>query len=230
MAKVVFLSSIGISSESGIKMFKSNNGLWNDCMVYDVSTNYYKTTKLKDKPNYIHQVVTHLKEKFPDDIAVITQSNDNMYEKAGCKDVLHLPDFMRSVMCMHKSCKYKKPVSSTNMYINAKCPKCGGSLCTDMLSLTNTPPIYKKIAKQIDKCEMLVLVGISGTFLLPIDFMMRKNMKMNILNTLNDLNNSDKINNKLFTKTVCESAFKAIDEVSSEIEKILLNCYETTSI
>ena len=88
MAKVIILSGAGISAESGISTFRDGDGLWENHKIEDVcmkgclDTNRDMTikfydmlrTNLKDKePNHAHKIVAKLKNKYPDDIAVITQ-------------------------------------------------------------------------------------------------------------------------------------------------------------
>ena len=109
MAKIIILSGAGISAESGISTFRDEDGLWENHKIEDICVSgcldfnrdntikFYDMLRvnLKDKkPNYAHEVVAKLKTKYPDDIAVITQNVDNMFEKANCKDVLHLPGFL----------------------------------------------------------------------------------------------------------------------------------------
>ena len=88
MAKIIILSGAGISSESGISTFRDEDGLWKNHKIEDICVSgcldfnkdntikFYDMLRvnLKDKkPNYAHEVVAKLKNKYPNDIAVITQ-------------------------------------------------------------------------------------------------------------------------------------------------------------
>ena len=105
MAKVIIFSGAGISAESGISTFRDSGGLWNEYKIEDICSagcmqkNRDKTIEFYDKrrveledkqPNKAHRKIKKLKDKYPNDIAIITQNVDNLFEKAGCRDVLHL--------------------------------------------------------------------------------------------------------------------------------------------
>jgi len=65
--------------------------------------------ELEDKlPNKAHLKIKELKDKYPDDIAIITQNIDNLFEKANCKDVEHLHGFLTSIYC--EKCGYKEDI------------------------------------------------------------------------------------------------------------------------
>lgn len=147
MAKVVIFSGAGISAESGISTFRESGGLWDQ---YDVSVicnydsmqkNESLTIEFYDKrradleskePNYAHDMVADLKEKYPDDIAVITQNVDNLFEKAGLRheDVIHLHGFMTEVRCQNPNCEEIFEIGYKSQYdaYNNFCPTCGTKL------------------------------------------------------------------------------------------------------
>lgn len=101
--KLVVLSGAGISAESGIQTFRDAYGLWEGHNVMDVATpegwhknpvlvlDFYnqRRKQLKEvKPNLGHEILVELEENF--DITIITQNVDNLHEKAGSSNVLHL--------------------------------------------------------------------------------------------------------------------------------------------
>lgn len=103
MKKVVVLSGAGISAESGLKTFRDSDGLWEGYHVEDVATpeawkknpalvldfyNERRKAALKAIPNEGHLYCKKLEDKF--EVAIITQNVDNLHEKAGSKNVLHL--------------------------------------------------------------------------------------------------------------------------------------------
>ncbi len=103
MKKLVALTGSGISSESGLKTFRDSGGLWENYDVMEVASyagwvknrdlvlQFYneRRTQLKDaKPNQAHTVLVELEEYF--DVQIITQNVDNLHEKAGSANVLHL--------------------------------------------------------------------------------------------------------------------------------------------
>ena len=101
--KLVVLTGAGISAESGIKTFRDSDGLWEGHNVMDVATpeGWYKNPalvldfynqrrkQLKDvQPNLGHQILAELENEF--EVHIITQNVDDLHERAGSTNVLHL--------------------------------------------------------------------------------------------------------------------------------------------
>ncbi len=101
--KIVVFSGAGISAESGIKTFRDSGGLWEDYKIEDVATpqawikdkelvlKFYNERRIQvinAKPNSAHKLVANLQNQF--DVHVITQNIDDLHERAGSKNVLHL--------------------------------------------------------------------------------------------------------------------------------------------
>ncbi len=103
MLKLVVLTGSGISAESGIKTFRDSGGLWEEYDVMEVASiegwrqnpdrllDFYnqRRKQLKDaQPNNGHAGLVKLEAFF--DVHIITQNIDNLHERAGSKNVLHL--------------------------------------------------------------------------------------------------------------------------------------------
>ncbi len=101
--RLVVLTGAGISAESGFKTFRDSGGLWEQYSVEDVASiqGWYRNPKLmtdfyndlrsqleKAQPNDGHKVLAELEEYF--DVRIITQNVDNLHEKAGSTNVIHL--------------------------------------------------------------------------------------------------------------------------------------------
>lgn len=101
--KLVVLSGAGISAESGISTFRDSNGLWENHRIEDVASpegfknnpqlvlDFYnlRRRQLKDvHPNAAHEILAELERYY--DITIITQNVDNLHERAGSNDVIHL--------------------------------------------------------------------------------------------------------------------------------------------
>lgn len=101
--KLVVLTGAGISAESGIQTFRDSDGLWEGHNVMDVATpegwkknqqlvlTFYNDRRRQlptVKPNLGHLTLKELEKDF--DVYIITQNVDNLHEKAGSTNVLHL--------------------------------------------------------------------------------------------------------------------------------------------
>lgn len=110
MKMIVVLTGAGISQESGIKTFRDSDGLWENHRVEDVATydawkknpdlvrNFYNARRKElynVEPNEGHKQLLRLEEKF--NLQIITQNGDDLHERAGSKNVLHLHGELKKV-------------------------------------------------------------------------------------------------------------------------------------
>lgn len=232
MAKVIIFSGAGISAESGISTFRDSGGLWDEYKIEDIcsascmQTNRDKTIEFYDKrrieledkqPNKAHKQIKKIKDKYPDEITIITQNVDNLFEKAGCKDVMHLHGFMTSIYC--KACDYKKDIGYKKQRdAYTLCPKCKKDMLRpDIVFFGEQAPMYKKAFKEIDNCEFLVIIGTSGNVINTYMFLNPK-IKHSILNNLEP---SDAIDDKLYSKVLYKKVSLVINETIEDIENFI---------
>ena len=108
--RITILSGAGISAESGISTFRDSDGLWEHHRIEDVATpqawqrnpklvlefyNLRRKQLMEVEPNAAHVAITQLQQKF--DVEVITQNVDDLHERAGNKNVLHLHGELKKV-------------------------------------------------------------------------------------------------------------------------------------
>src|SRR6478752_6887472 len=101
--KMVVLTGAGVSAESGLKTFRDSDGLWEGHNIEDVATprawrknpqlvldfyNMRRRDVLAAQPNDAHKGLAALEEHF--DVQIITQNIDDLHERAGSTNVLHL--------------------------------------------------------------------------------------------------------------------------------------------
>lgn len=110
MKKLVVLTGAGISAESGISTFRDAGGLWEQHRIEDVATpeawarnpelvlRFYnqRRSKLNEvQPNAGHRALVELERNF--EVQIITQNVDDLHERAGSAQVLHLHGELRKV-------------------------------------------------------------------------------------------------------------------------------------
>ena len=103
MKKIVVLTGAGISAESGIRTFRGSDGLWEEHRIEDIATfeawqrnpalvldfyNQRRKQLYEVKPNAAHLALVELEKNF--DVHIITQNVDDLHERAGSGQVLHL--------------------------------------------------------------------------------------------------------------------------------------------
>ncbi len=103
MKRIVVLTGAGMSAESGISTFRDSNGLWENHDIMEVASpigwkknpalvlDFYnkRRAQLKEvKPNKGHEILAELEQHF--NVQIITQNVDNLHEKAGSSNILHL--------------------------------------------------------------------------------------------------------------------------------------------
>ncbi len=101
--KIVVLSGAGISAESGVKTFRDDGGLWEGHDVMQVASpqgwaadmelvldfyNQRRKQALSVEPNEGHRLIADLEKDF--EVSVVTQNVDNLHERAGSTQVMHL--------------------------------------------------------------------------------------------------------------------------------------------
>ncbi|MBK8966976.1 MAG: NAD-dependent deacylase [Lewinellaceae bacterium] len=110
MKKLIVLTGAGISAESGISTFRDAGGLWEQYRIEDVATpqawqrdpelvlrfyNQRRQQLYTVEPNPGHTALVELEQAF--DVHVITQNVDDLHERAGSRQVLHLHGELRKV-------------------------------------------------------------------------------------------------------------------------------------
>ncbi len=101
--KLVVLTGAGISAESGLKTFRDADGLWEGYDINEVATatawrrnkelvlqfyNMRRKNVADAKPNDAHFALANLESDF--DVQIVTQNIDDLHERAGSSNVLHL--------------------------------------------------------------------------------------------------------------------------------------------
>lgn len=185
MSKLVVFSGAGLSAESGIPTFRDKNGLWENHKVEDVAdyTTWVKNHDLVQrfysarrtqlgsvKPNAAHYEIAEWSKKY--EVINLTQNIDDLLERAGCTNVVHLHGFLKEMRCMNESCGHIWDIGYTE-YDGSPCPSCGHTLIKpNVVFFNEMAPEYStlnRILFNLTNEDVVIVVGTMGN-VVPISY------------------------------------------------------------
>ena len=175
---IVILTGAGISAESGIRTFRASDGLWEDHRVDDVATpeafhrdphlvhrfyNARRNQLLSDpvKPNPAHNALAELEDKFPGKVLLVTQNIDNLHERSGSKNLIHMHGELLNLRCQESGVVYQITEDAQPEDI---CQCCGssGNLRPDIVWFGEMPMHMETIYSALEECDLFISIGTSG--------------------------------------------------------------------
>lgn len=226
--KVYILSGAGLSAESGISTFRGSDGLWANHRIEDVCStdgfvkdrqrvlNFYdeRRADLESKePNHAHRCLAKLKKHYPDNIVMLTQNVDDLLERAGCLEVLHLHGTLTDLRC--ELCKGVFPIGYASQK-DAVCPHCNATMVRhNVVMFGESAPAYVHLNKLYNEADMVVVIGTSGNVIDTASIAVM--VENSVLNNLD----IDKYHDQAFAKKIYKPATEAIDEICKLVEDFL---------
>ncbi len=175
--KLVVLSGAGISAESGIKTFRDNDGLWENHRVEDVATieawhrdpvlvqTFYNQRRKQlptVQPNAGHYALAKLEEKY--DVTIITQNVDDLHERAGSTNVMHLHGELLKVRSSEDPDlileNYDWEASDYEIPMGALCPK-KSQLRPHIVWFGESVPMIEPAIGQVIEADLFIVTGTS---------------------------------------------------------------------
>ncbi len=172
MKNIVILTGAGISAESGINTFRDSGGLWEGHDIMEVASpegwrknpelvlNFYNIRRkdaLKAQPNAAHLALVELSKHFP--VQIITQNVDDLHERAGSENVLHLHGkLFESRSTANPRLIY--PINGWELKPGDKCPK-GSQLRPNIVWFGEAVPMMDTAAKITEKADVFIVIGTS---------------------------------------------------------------------
>lgn len=173
---IVFFGGAGVSTESGIKDFRSKDGLYNmkykypvemmlsSKMFYEETEEFYKFYKdkmncLNAKPNITHKYLKNLEDKGKLK-AIITQNIDGLHSKAGNKNVYEIHGNIMKNHCLRCGKEY----DAKYVFESADVPKCscGGVIKPDVVLYGEMlPKCFEEAIFKVQKADMMIVAGSS---------------------------------------------------------------------
>ena len=177
MKNMVIFSGAGMSAESGIKIFRDHDGLWENYAIQDVATpeawaknparvqafyNERRKNILEAKPNPAHEIIAQLEQYYS--VHVITQNIDDLHERAGSSQVLHLHGNIRVSKSSGPDAQYSSefyPILGTDLDLDKdRCPL-GYPLRPHVVWFGEAVPAYEKAVRIIQKADLFIVIGSS---------------------------------------------------------------------
>ncbi|CAD5275168.1 deacetylase of acetyl-CoA synthetase, NAD-dependent [Alteromonas sp. 38] len=175
--RVVVLTGAGISAESGLKTFRDNNGLWEEHSVEDVATpeafarnpelvyRFYNERRLQltnacVMPNAAHEALAQLERVLKGQLTLITQNVDDLHERAGSEQILHMHGKLLSSRCVTTNKTFE---CNTAFDGQTTCACCNTTtLRPDILWFGEMPLYMEEISQDIANADIFVAIGTSG--------------------------------------------------------------------
>lgn len=170
--KLVVLTGAGMSAESGIATFRGSNGLWENHRIEDVASpegwrkdphlvldfyNQRRKNVLEVVPNRGHIILSELQKDF--DVQIITQNIDDLHERAGSKNILHLHGEIRK----SRSTGYPDliyDIKGWELKWGDRCEK-GYQLRPHIVWFGEAVPMIEPAADLVSQADIFVVVGTS---------------------------------------------------------------------
>ena len=172
MKKLVVLTGSGISAESGLKTFRDMGGLWEQYNVQEVASpdawerdpelvlrfyNERRKQLLESEPNEGHRTLVELEKYF--DVQIITQNVDDLHERAGSSNVLHLHGEIRKARSTGDP-DLVYPIEGGVLNLGDKCEK-GYQLRPHVVWFGESVPAIMDAAEFSKEADIYAVVGTS---------------------------------------------------------------------
>ena len=171
MKNIVVFTGAGISAESGLGTFRGSGGLWENYQIEDVATpeafhknpslvldfyNIRRKQLLQSQPNEAHTSLTRLQQRF--NLSIITQNIDDLHERSGSLDVLHLHGKLRESRSTINNQVYK--IKGVDLNIGDMCEK-GGQLRPNVVWFGEDVPNMSQAIELVVRADIFIIIGTS---------------------------------------------------------------------
>lgn len=169
--KLVVLTGAGISAESGIKTFREADGLWEEYDIMEVAhingwkkhpqlvLQFYNQRRKQIKaaqPNTAHTGLVDLEKYW--DVHIITQNIDDLHERAGSKQVLHLHG---EIVKMRSEKNPELIVPATDDIVMGQFASDGAQFRPHIVWFGEEVPMIPFAIQLVEQAEVLVIIGTS---------------------------------------------------------------------
>lgn len=173
---IVVLTGAGISAESGVQTFRAADGLWENHRVEEVATpagfadnpalvhKFYNARRRQlaaVRPNLAHRALADFEARYDGDFLLVTQNIDDLHERAGSRQLLHMHGELRKMHCQKCAGVF---AATGDLSAVAACPGCAavGGLRPDIVWFGEMPYHMERINAALARCALFVSIGTSG--------------------------------------------------------------------
>lgn len=169
--KIVAITGAGISAESGLSTFRGAGGLWEGHDIMEVASpqgwannpdlvlKFYNLRRQQLKtvqPNNAHLILAELEKDH--DIHIVTQNVDDLHERAGSKNIIHLHGELKKVRsCINEDYIIEK---EGDILWGEKCPQ-GGQLRPHIVWFGELVPMIEVASDIVKSADLVVVIGTS---------------------------------------------------------------------
>jgi len=172
MKRIVVLTGAGVSAESGIQTFRDGDGLWNKYRFEELASpqawgrdpklvqdfyNWRRKIVWEAEPNEGHKALVRLEEKY--DVQIITQNVDDLHERAGSKNILHLHGEIRKARSTVDS-NLVYDLDTWELKMGDKCEK-GSQLRPHIVWFGESVPMIEPAAEISSTANIFIVIGTS---------------------------------------------------------------------
>ena len=176
--RIVILTGAGISKESGLHTFRDADGIWAKVSIEDVATpeafardpdrvhafyNDRRQGLLSQEvvPNAAHRALAALEAAWPGEVLLVTQNIDDLHERAGSKNLLHMHGEILKARCL--ACGAVSTWAA-DMGRDSLCPACdtAGRLRVHVVWFGEMPFEMERIQSALSDCTHFLSIGTSG--------------------------------------------------------------------
>ena len=171
MKNIVVLTGAGISAESGLGTFRNSGGLWEKYKIEDVATekafqknpalvlefyNIRRRQLLNSLPNDAHFALNKLKEKY--NLTIITQNIDDLHERSGSTDIIHLHGELKEARSIIDNKIYS--IKGSELNIGDYCEQ-GGQLRPNVVWFAEAVPNMDLAIDKVIQASVFIIIGTS---------------------------------------------------------------------
>jgi len=176
--RIVVLTGAGISKESGLSTFRDDDGIWAQVSPEDVATpegfqrnpslvlDFYNQRRRhllsgEVEPNAAHAALAKLETEWPNDVTIVTQNIDDLHERAGSTNVIHMHGDILKARCI--ACEGVVE-SRDDLSVEMMCRSCkaSGTLRPDVVWFGEFPYEMERIYHALGSCGIFLSIGTSS--------------------------------------------------------------------